>query len=66
MAAILVSAAPSMVVSATELSFENTHHNSLLEISCRTSPAISILSYMNFSRHNHVGDRPGGTWRKEL
>ena len=33
---------------------------SVLEISCRTSPAISALGYLSFSKSTHVRERPGG------
>jgi hypothetical protein len=60
-ATIIASTAPGGVASSTESSFENTPHNLLLEISRRTSPAILAFSYLSFSRHVHVGERPGGT-----
>jgi hypothetical protein len=33
---------------------------SIPEISCRTSPAISALGYLSFSKYTHVRERPGG------
>jgi hypothetical protein len=56
--AILARATPGE--SATESFYENTRHDALLEISHRTNPVISALSYLSFSRHAHVGDRSGG------
>ena len=32
----------------------------------RTMPAVSTLGYVSLSRYAHVGERPGGTLRKEL